>query len=77
MGIERTILEIFLSVHTTDLFEYFYGEDQGRYVVEIEAKNLNKIQKLDLKNSTFYSKIQSGYIYSMFYQVRNICSICT
>jgi len=36
-----------------NLFEYFYGEDQGRYVVEIEAKNLNKIQKLLKDNNIF------------------------
>ena len=29
-----------------NLFEYFYGEDQGRYIIEIEATNLNKVQKL-------------------------------
>jgi phosphoribosylformylglycinamidine synthase II len=47
-----------------NLFEYFYGEDQGRYVVEIEAKNLNKIQKL-LKDNNIYSdvigKVQKEY----------------
>ena len=36
-----------------NLFEYFYGEDQGRYVVEIESKNLNKIQKLLKDNNIF------------------------
>ena len=47
-----------------NLFEYFYGEDQGRYVVEIESKNLNKIQKL-LKDNNIFSdvvgKVQKEY----------------
>ena len=47
-----------------NLFEYFYGEDQGRYVVEIEAKNLNKIQKLLKDNNIFndvIGKVQKEY----------------
>ncbi len=47
-----------------NLFEYFYGEDQGRYVVEIEAANLNKIQKLLKENNIFndvVGKVQKEY----------------
>ena len=24
----------------TNLFEYFFGEDQGRYIIEVEKENL-------------------------------------
>ena len=40
----------------SNLFEYFYGEDQGRYILEIEKKNLNKIQEI-LKLSNVFSEI--------------------
>ena len=47
-----------------NLFEYFYGEDQGRYVIEIEATNLNKVQKLLKENNIFndvIGKVQKDY----------------
>ena len=40
-----------------NLNEYFFGEDQGRYVLEIDEKNLVKVEKF-LKNSNiFYENI--------------------
>ena len=39
-----------------NLFEYFYGEDQGRYLIEIEETNLNKIQKI-LKENSIYNEM--------------------
>ena len=35
------------------LIEYFFGEDQGRYLLEIDKKNLDKVKKI-LKNSNIY-----------------------
>ena len=37
----------------TNLFEYFFGEDQGRYILEIDPNNLSKIEKI-LKESNIY-----------------------
>jgi len=37
----------------TNLFEYFFGEDQGRYILEIDQENLNKTEKI-LKESNIY-----------------------
>ena len=37
----------------TNLFEYFFGEDQARYIVEIENKHLSQAEKI-LKNSNIY-----------------------
>ena len=34
-------------------FEYFFGEDQGRYLVEIKKKDLEKVKSV-LKNSSVY-----------------------
>ena len=39
-----------------NLFEYFFGEDQGRYILEIDKKNINKVEKI-LKNTDIYYEI--------------------
>ena len=38
-------------------FEYFFGEDQGRYVVEITKENVEKVNKILEKNSVHYDKL--------------------
>ena len=38
----------------TDLNEYFFAEDQGRYLIEIEKDNLDKVEVILKKNNTFY-----------------------
>ena len=38
----------------SDLNEYFFAEDQGRYLLEIERNNLEKIEKILKKDNTFY-----------------------
>ena len=48
----------------TNLFEYFYGEDQSRYVAEVDRENFDKVEKILKKNNIFYEKIgetQKGY----------------
>ena len=37
----------------SNLFEYFYGEDQGRYIIEVEKINLPKVQKTLKENNVF------------------------
>jgi phosphoribosylformylglycinamidine synthase len=37
----------------TNLFQYFFGEDQGRYLLEVEPSNLKKVEK-SLKDSNIY-----------------------
>ena len=41
----------------TNLFEYFFGEDQARYIVEIEANNSTKAEKILKDNNIFYEFI--------------------
>ena len=38
-------------------FDYYFGEDQGRYIVEIEPNNLSKVQKILKDNSVHYDEI--------------------
>ena len=38
-------------------FEYFFAEDQGRYVIELSNKNLEKAKQILEKNSVHYDEI--------------------
>ncbi len=37
----------------SNLFEYFYGEDQGRYILEVDKENLDKVTKFLKENNIF------------------------
>tara|TARA_B100000965_G_scaffold364556_1_gene348303 strand:+ start:600 stop:2780 length:2181 start_codon:yes stop_codon:yes gene_type:complete len=37
--------------------EYFFGEDQGRYVLEVNPKNLKSVEKILKENNIFYEII--------------------
>ena len=41
----------------SNMSQYFFGEDQGRYILEIEQKNLNKVEKILNNDNIFYEKI--------------------
>ena len=41
----------------TNLFKYFFGEDQGRYILEIDPKALPKVEKLLKFNNVYYENI--------------------
>ncbi len=38
-------------------FEYLFGEDQGRYIIEIEKENLDKVKKTLDKSSVHYDEL--------------------
>ena len=38
-------------------FEYLFGEDQGRYIVEIECKNQKNVTEILEKNSVHYDEL--------------------
>ena len=38
-------------------FEYFFGEDQGRYIIEIEKKNLKEVLEILNKSSVHYDEL--------------------
>ena len=38
-------------------FDYYFGEDQGRYIIEIEPINLEKVQKVLKENSVHYDQL--------------------
>ncbi|RPH02507.1 MAG: phosphoribosylformylglycinamidine synthase subunit PurL [Candidatus Pelagibacter sp. TMED153] len=40
-----------------NLFKYFFGEDQSRYILEIDKENSNKVEKILKNNNIFYENI--------------------
>ena len=43
----------------SNLFEYFFGEDQSRYILEIDKNNIEMVEKILKKNNVFYENIGS------------------
>ena len=41
----------------TNKFEYFFAEDQSRYIIELEKKNLEIVRKILKKNSVHYDEL--------------------
>ena len=50
-------------------FEYFFGEDQSRYVMEIKKDNLIKVEGFLKKNNIFYEII--GCTQSKYFELKN------
>ena len=49
------------------LFEYFFGEDQARYIIEIESNSLNKVEKILKQNNIYYENI--GLTQKEFFEI--------
>jgi len=41
----------------SNLFEYFFGEDQSRYLIEVDKNNIIKIEKILKDNNIFFENI--------------------
>ena len=41
----------------SNIFEYFYGEDQGRYIIEVEKSKLKEVKHVLKENNIFNEKI--------------------
>jgi phosphoribosylformylglycinamidine synthase len=52
----------------TNLFKYFFGEDQSRYVLEIDKNNLQKAEKILKKNNVFYEDI--GFTQKDYFEIQ-------
>ena len=53
----------------TNLLGYFFGEDQGRYVIEIDPSNLDKVEKLLNENNIYYDNL--GITQKEFFEIEN------
>jgi len=49
------------------LFEYFFGEDQSRYILEVDSEKLKKIETILKKSNIFYEKI--GKTQKKFFEI--------
>ena len=58
-----------------DLKEYFFGEDQGRYILEIDEKNLTSVEKFLKSGSIYYEII--GKTQENFFEIENEMKIDT
>ena len=52
----------------SNLTEYYFGEDQGRYIVEIEKKNLENLKKILKENNTHNEVV--GTIQKEFFEIQ-------
>ena len=50
-------LKILKPKKFADLNEYFFAEDQGRYLIEIEVDNLKKVESILKKSNIFYEVV--------------------
>ena len=53
----------------TNLLGYFFGEDQSRYVLEIDINNLEKVEKILRNNNVFYENI--GITQKDFFEIED------
>ena len=51
----------------TNLIEYFFGEDQARYIVEIEANNMPKVEKILKDTKIYYENI--GFTQEDYFEI--------
>ena len=52
-----------------NLFEYFFGEDQSRYLLEIDEQNLEKVEKILKNNNIYYENI--GFTQKDFFEIKD------
>ncbi len=59
----------------TNLFKYFFGEDQARYIIELEAKNLPKVEKILKDDGIYYENI--GITQKEYFEIEGELKIST
>ncbi len=59
----------------TNLVKYFFGEDQARYIIEIEAFNLSKIEKILKNDNVYYENI--GFTQKEYFEIEGELKIST
>ncbi len=55
--------------------EYFFGEDQGRYVLEIDQKKLNSVEKILKMNNIYFEKI--GFTQKKYFEIEGEMKVDT
>ena len=68
-------LKIYKPKKLVNSFEFFFGEDQGRYLIEIDKNNLKNIAKL-LKENNIFSEIIAE-VQNDTFEIENILKLKT
>ena len=59
----------------TNLFKYFFGEDQARYIIEIDSSNSSKIKKILKDNNVYFENI--GITQKNYFEIEGELKIST
>jgi len=59
--------KIFKPKKLANLSNYFFGEDQARYIIEVEANNLSKTEKILKDNGVYYENI--GFTQKEYFEI--------
>ncbi len=59
----------------TNSLKYFFGEDQARYIIEIERDNFNKVDKILKENDIYFENI--GFTQKDFFEIEGELKIST
>jgi len=59
--------KIFKPKKLANLSNYFFGEDQARYIIEVEAHNLSKTEKILKDNGIYYENI--GFTQKEYFEI--------
>ena len=62
-------VKIYKPKKLTNLFEYFFGEDQARYIVEIEPNNLLMVENILKESNNFYENI--GFTQKEYFEIED------
>ena len=57
----------------TNIIEYFFGEDQGRYILEIDENKLPKADKILKDNNIFFENV--GYTQKDYFEIDKVLKI--
>ena len=59
----------------TNLFKYLFGEDQARYIIEIDSSNSSKIKKILKDNNIYFENI--GITQKNYFEIEGELKIST
>ena len=65
----QNLIKIQKPKKLTNLLGYFFGEDQGRYVIEIDPSNLEKVVKLLSENNIYHDNL--GVTQKEFFEIED------
>ncbi len=68
-------LKIYKPKKLKNFYEYFFGEDQGRYLIEVSKNNLKNLETLFKKNNVFHENVAE--VQSDTFEIEGLFSLKT